>query len=202
MDLQAFKPAKGLIFDLDGTLVDSRLDFDLMRQEIGIPKGLPILEYLEQSLDSALIKKGYEVVHRHELEGAKRATLMPGVIELLMELKRKEIPMGVLTRNSREVTELTLNRLSLPIDEVLTRDDCLPKPHPEGLLKFAKNWNKRPDELAYVGDFLFDYQTAKAAGMAFYYYQGMSQRSDELHKLADITISCYDNFSRIFFGML
>ena len=37
---------RGIIFDLDGTLVDSRLDFDAMRHEMGLPTGIPILEGL------------------------------------------------------------------------------------------------------------------------------------------------------------
>ena len=35
------------IFDMDGTLVDSALDFDAMRQELGFPKDAPILEHIE-----------------------------------------------------------------------------------------------------------------------------------------------------------
>ncbi len=35
---------RGVIFDLDGTLVDSGLDFDLMRREMGLPPGKPLLE--------------------------------------------------------------------------------------------------------------------------------------------------------------
>ena len=37
-------PIRAAIFDLDGTLVDSGLDFDLMRAEMGLARGLPLLE--------------------------------------------------------------------------------------------------------------------------------------------------------------
>jgi len=37
---------RGIIFDLDGTLADSQLDFDAMRREMELPLGLPILEAL------------------------------------------------------------------------------------------------------------------------------------------------------------
>ena len=39
---------RGLIFDLDNTLVDSRLNFDAMRREMDLPAGLPILEAIER----------------------------------------------------------------------------------------------------------------------------------------------------------
>ena len=38
---------KAFIFDMDGTLVDSFLDFDSMREELNFPKGVPLLEYIE-----------------------------------------------------------------------------------------------------------------------------------------------------------
>ena len=38
---------RGVVFDLDGTLVVQELDFDAMRREIGLPPGTPLLEALE-----------------------------------------------------------------------------------------------------------------------------------------------------------
>ncbi|HIA63686.1 MAG TPA: HAD family hydrolase, partial [Planctomycetaceae bacterium] len=38
----------GIIFDIDGTLIDSGLDFDLIRAEMNLPAGAAILESLEQ----------------------------------------------------------------------------------------------------------------------------------------------------------
>lgn len=155
---------KAITFDLDGTLVDSKLNFDLMREEIGIPPHQPILEYLEAHTDPDFVQFALEVVHRHERAGAEQATLMPGVREFLDFLEVQRIPTGLLTRNSRVVTELTLERLNLSFHHVLTRDDCLPKPHPEGLHKLANVFELSPSELIYIGDFSFDIETARNAG--------------------------------------
>ena len=46
---------RGIIFDMDGTLVDSRLDYDAIRREMGLPAGMPILEGLEQVPDGTLM---------------------------------------------------------------------------------------------------------------------------------------------------
>ncbi len=42
------EPVRGVVFDLDGTLVDSRLDFEAMRRQMNLPKGAPLLETIAQ----------------------------------------------------------------------------------------------------------------------------------------------------------
>ena len=59
---------RGVIFDLDGTLVDSGLDFNEIRAELALPAGQPILEAIAtMSKDDAA--RCQEVLARHELEG-------------------------------------------------------------------------------------------------------------------------------------
>src|SRR4029453_12859799 len=90
---------RGLIFDLDNTLVDSGLDFDAMRREMGLPEGLAILEAIAR-LPPDQAKRSREILHRRELEGAQRATLLPGVAQLLAELRRRRLHPGVGPGNS------------------------------------------------------------------------------------------------------
>ena len=59
---------RGLIFDLDGTLVDSRLDFDLMREEMELPPGR-ILESIA-ALPAERYSQCMAILHRHEVAGA------------------------------------------------------------------------------------------------------------------------------------
>ncbi len=185
---------KGYFFDLDGTLVDSKLDFDQMREAIGIPKDEPILEYLDQHPDKAFVKRGHELVHHFELVGAKSATWIPGAKELLERLNKASIPTAILTRNSREVTRLTIDSLGIPIKHFLTRDDCLPKPHPEGLHLLAKHFSLNPNETVYIGDFLFDLQTAKAAGATAALYTAGTKSS--FSNEADLVIDCFIDWAQ------
>ena len=69
---------RGVIYDLDGTLMDSRLDFDAMRDEMGLPPGQPILETLE-TLESDLRQRCDEILKRHESKGADLAAPFDGV---------------------------------------------------------------------------------------------------------------------------
>lgn len=185
---------KGYFFDLDGTLVDSKLDFNQMREAIGIPQDEPILEFLEKHPDPEFVKRGHELVHHFELIGAQSATWIPGARELLTALNNAKIPTAILTRNSREVTKLTIDSLGIPITHFLTRDDCLPKPHPEGLQLLAKYYSLQPSESVYIGDFLFDLQTAKAAGMTAALYTAGTE--SPLKGDADLVIDCFLDWTK------
>ncbi|MDP1796391.1 MAG: haloacid dehalogenase-like hydrolase, partial [Planctomycetaceae bacterium] len=117
---------RGMVFDLDGTLIDSALDFDLMRHEMGLPYGRPILEALAEVPEGDDKDRMREILRAHELAGADRATLFPGVSDMLAFLHGEKIPTAILTRNSRESTERVLSRLGLLFDQVLTREDAPP----------------------------------------------------------------------------
>ncbi|MCI0360625.1 MAG: HAD family hydrolase [Planctomycetaceae bacterium] len=154
---------RGLIFDLDNTLVDSGLDFDAMRREMGLPAGLAILEAIDR-LPRAEAGRCREILHRRELEGAARATLLPGAAELLADLRRRGLHLAIATRNSKQVTEATLERLGIEVELVLTRD-CGPiKPDPWPVLHACQCWGVQPGEVAVVGDYRFDIECGRAAG--------------------------------------
>jgi HAD superfamily hydrolase (TIGR01509 family) len=156
---------KGVIFDLDGTLVDTRLDFTLLCQRLGWPVGTPILEHLATLTDPAEYAVATQIIEQFELEGAEQASWMPGAAELLRQLQQQKIPTAILTRNIKSATELCMKKLQFSVDIVLTREDCAPKPDPEGLLKIANHWQRDCRELLFIGDYVFDLQTAARAGM-------------------------------------
>lgn len=155
---------KAVVFDLDGTLVDSKLDFSELRRRLGWPEHSLILEHLA-SLDCAVEKQRAEqIIIEFELEGARNASWMPNADLLLQRLHSRQMPMAILTRNMRQATDLCLQALKIPIQLVLTRDDAPAKPQPEGLWLIAEQLGIAPDELLYVGDYIFDIQTARNAG--------------------------------------
>ena len=153
---------RGVIFDLDGTLVESYLDFDRMRAEMDLPPGVPILETLA-TLPAERVAHCWKILERHEMQGVERAELIPGIPELLAILKQKQVRTAVFTRNSRGCTLATLERFSLTFDTVLSRDDAPPKPDPQGVFDICRQWNLRPAETAVVGDYVFDLRAGRAA---------------------------------------
>jgi HAD superfamily hydrolase (TIGR01509 family) len=157
---------RAVIFDLDGTLTEPLLDFDLMRAEIGLAPGLPILEQLEQleAGDPALRARAEVVLRRHEREAMDRATLADGCRELLRHLETLKIPTAILTRNIREVVETFQRKFDLRFVAVYTREDGPPKPSPAGVLALCQAMGAEPADTLAVGDYKFDIIAGRRAG--------------------------------------
>jgi HAD superfamily hydrolase (TIGR01509 family) len=154
---------RGVVFDLDGTLVVQELDFEEMRREIGLPTGTPLLEAVDR-LDGAAREVAVEVLRRHELAAAETARLNPGVGDFLDWLAGRGIRRAVLSRNMRDAVQKVLRRCGLSFDLVLAREDAPYKPSPEGLWQICAAWGMRPAEVLMVGDYLYDLQAGRGAG--------------------------------------
>lgn len=155
---------RAVAFDLDGTLIDSRLDFAAIRRELGFPEGRGLLEHIDTLDDPAAVARAHAVIERHEMTGAAAACWMPGARELLESLRSAGLPTAILTRNMRAAVEQARRSLGLAVDYIVTREDCRPKPDPDGLQRIARHFDVQPAELVYVGDFVFDLEAARRAG--------------------------------------
>ncbi len=167
-------PLRGVIFDLDGTLVDSGLDFDLMRRQMGLVGNRPILETLN-ALGATEAERLWAIVAEHELRGVQRATVFPGVRDFLHKLGERGIKRGVLTRNSRASTLATLSRLDLEMDAIVSREDAPAKPDPAGILHICRGWQIPPEDCVMVGDFRFDIEAGRRAGTRTVLFTGAGQ---------------------------
>lgn len=185
---------KAIFFDLDGTLIDSKLDFDQMRLDLNLPHGAPVLEEVEKIENPDQKERSHAIIHQHELIGASESVLIEGVFELLDDFP---LPTGILTRNSRVCTNLMLEKHGLKLEHVLTREDCTPKPDPAGLLHLSKIHQVDPSDCLYVGDFQFDILTAHNAGMKAALYQPKGELP--FSHMADYTFSNYLEFRSRFF---
>ena len=154
---------RGVIFDLDGTLVDSGLDFHQIRREMGIEGSPPLLETLI-AMPPEEAARCWEILHEHERRGANRATVLPGVRAFLDELAARGWSRGVVTRNSRATTLALLSRLGLEVDPVVCREDAPAKPDPAAIWRICEVWQVEPRECVMIGDFRFDIEAARRAG--------------------------------------
>jgi len=187
----------GVVFDLDGTLVDSRLDFAAMRAETGCPAGTGLLEYIDQLESEHRRQAARAAIHRHEMAGAAAATWMPGAESLLKQLQRGNRPVGIFTRNSREAATRVIEALGIPCDALIAREDAAAKPDPEGLVWFYRRWDLRPEELLMVGDYLYDLQAARHAGACACLYDPAGDSPHAAH--ADLVVRHFRELSALLF---
>ncbi|HEY4330839.1 MAG TPA: HAD-IA family hydrolase [Phycisphaerae bacterium] len=153
-----------VIFDMDGTLTRGQVDFAAMRQEIGLPEKGPILESIMQ-LPADFRRRAEDILHRHEAAAADACTLQDGALELLTALKQRNIRTALLTRNSAICTTDVLARHKLMLEHISTREDLPHKPHGEAILKITRQMRILPEQTLMVGDYLYDLQTARNAGV-------------------------------------
>ncbi len=185
-----FEGARAVLFDLDGTLVETHIDFSLMRREtaaliqsFGVPvesvEGLDILTSVEAARlvltrtgDSAaadrLRRLAFERLQEIEVTHCANPVEIAGARELLARLKANGVAVGVVTRNCRAVSEPLLHNAGLTYDVLLTRDDVpRTKPDPSHLhaVLHAFEVNPSEDPTVMVGDHWMDVRAGREAGM-------------------------------------
>jgi len=178
---------RAVLFDLDGTLVDSAPDLghaaDLMRQRRGLP---PLDEeyYRPRASSGArgMIEAAFGVTPDHpEFEPLRREYLdtygqvmlrctrpFDGVPQLLEGLRRAGLPWGIVTNKvERFALPLTAALPDLAEAAVVIGGDSTPhaKPHPAPLLEAAQRLGLTPQACVYVGDDERDIVAGRAAGM-------------------------------------
>jgi HAD superfamily hydrolase (TIGR01509 family) len=153
----------GVIFDMDGTLIEQSIDFPRVRAELGVPDSAGILETLA-AMEPDEAEAGRQRLLEHELAGVRKARLMPGAREILTRIRDAGIKAALLTRNAGEAMAIVLERFALRFDLAWSREDGPIKPEPDGVLRACAELGIAPARTASVGDFRYDLVAANAAG--------------------------------------
>ena len=177
------------VFDLDGTLTVAVHDFAAIRRELEIPAGSDILGHLS-SLPVHHAQALHERLQEIELELAGLTRAAEGALALLQHLRDSGAQRGILTRNTRENALRTLELVGLggffDPAHVLGRDEALPKPDPDGILRLARIWGIDPGTTVMVGDYQYDLQAGRSAGALTVHVD--TTRSFRWPELSDVSV--------------
>ena len=198
-----FQAVQAVLFDLDGTLIDSAPDLgaaaDKMRTDRGLP-GLPLDDYRPMAGAGARGMLGVafgmtpehpefldyreEFFVNYENAMTERTVIFDGVAAMLQALQAMGIPWGVVTNKSQRFTlPLTAGMPLFASASVVISGDTTAhsKPHPEPLFEAARRLGFEPHRCVYVGDDERDMVAGRAAGMgtvaATYGYLGATDIS-------------------------
>ncbi|MFA5678913.1 MAG: HAD-IA family hydrolase [Pseudomonas sp.] len=188
---------RGWIFDLDGTLTVAQHDFPAIRRELQIPQDEDILEHLGK-LPIAERQQLNERLDAIELRLAQEVAPAPGAAELIRELHRQQLRLGILTRNLREVAMASLEHIGVldcfDPQHIIGRNDALPKPDPHGIQRLLADWQLTETETVMVGDFRFDLEAGRAAGC----YTCLIHPQNEWPDMTDLHVpDCHALLARI-----
>lgn len=174
-------PIGHVVFDLDGTLLDTEAAFLLALQEtmdqfLGGSPSVSELHYtFGMPTDAALrvlgfqdVPAAHEVWERKCMEKLGKVRLYNGIPQLVEALLLRGYVLGIVSSESRREYQMVFLPLGLGDcfgTVVLLEDTQEHKPHPEPLLHYMKTTGAKPEEVLYVGDSSGDMLCAQAAGV-------------------------------------
>ncbi len=154
---------RGIIFDLDGTLIDADYDWKKVRGVLGVKEGSILSNFEKLPADERREKE--TLLKKIEREHTERAHLVPGVGELLMFLRGYGIKTALVTNNTRDNVDYILTKFNLSFDVIITREDGFYKPDPRPMYEAIERMGLIKDEVIAIGDSFLDLSSAKAAGI-------------------------------------
>jgi HAD superfamily hydrolase (TIGR01509 family) len=179
-------PVRAVIFDVDGTLVDSLTAFRIVAERAAARHGLAISERaVRRALNTnqpfwdlvlpAEEPNRLEVIHRLKEQASRdwpdvlrrHGRVVPGLHVTLQTLRSRGARLGIMTgSHGGSLEPLRQDSLLDFFESIVTGQDVeRPKPDPQGLLKCAAVLGVESDEAVYVGDTPLDVLAGKAAGM-------------------------------------
>lgn len=175
------RPLSAIIFDLDGTLIDSKevmleAYYGAYQEVIGDNNPPPFSEYcqhLGRSFPEIMRRMGlpqemHPVFIRESINNMHKIRLFEGVLQMLKALYRQKVPMAIATGKDYARTCSILSYLGLDhYFQMVVGSDCVkkPKPAPEMALTIAQKLQLDRDTTLFVGDAIADLKCGQQAGM-------------------------------------
>lgn len=199
------KPTKAVLFDLDGTLLDTAADLGTALNHVLREEGLPPLP--QSSIRSSagngcrgLLKLGLQLAESdprypqlcarllkwYEKSMLEQTELFEGMAETLCYLEQEKIRWGIVTNKPERYTHPLMQHLGLDVRAYcIISGDTLPfrKPHPAPILHACQLLASKPEEAIYIGDMKTDVEASRLAGVpsitALYGYIPAGERPEE-----------------------
>lgn len=158
--------AGAFLLDWDGILANTRLNFAPLREKYFGGKIVPLFE-AAAALAEPERSEVLAEIRTVEIEGADTAVAMEGAKDLISWLAEVQMPWAVISRNCRDSIFLAAERCGITLPSItLSREAPYAKPDPRSLSLAAEKLGVPLAGCIMVGDFVYDLQAAKNAGIS------------------------------------
>lgn len=192
---------KGIVFDMDNTILRSRIDFPAMKRETYaflvskalLPDGYALSEHttstlIEEAARSSdmteqLLRELWAIPTKHEVAGMRGADLEPGAREVLARL-HGDYRIAIVTNNSVDAAEQALrgNGILAYFDLLIGRESVQAmKPSPDGHVRVLREYPFSADEWLSVGDSWIDGKASIDAGIKFIAYRSDGDKLKQMN---------------------
>ncbi|MFB5628398.1 MAG: HAD family hydrolase [Nitrosarchaeum sp.] len=162
---------KGIIFDLDGTLIQLPVNYDVVQNNLkkffnveeNLKPLIPTIIQLSKN-DQNKINTAFELICQEEISAIKNFKIMNDAVEVLKFLKSKNLILCLVTMQCRTVLEQILQKMDISnlFDSVISRDENHDRF--EQIQNSLNNLSLEPSKVLVVGDRIHDVESARKAG--------------------------------------
>jgi len=163
---------KGIIFDLDGTLIQLPINYEKIQKNLKIlfnttDEFSPLIPTIVKKTDNDKEKlhNAFDMICNEELHATQNLLILDGVTELIKSLKNMKIPLFLVTMQCRKIIPVVLEKMNLELNSfkmILTRDESHTRL--EQIKTILELNQKNPEEILVIGDRIHDIKSAEKAG--------------------------------------
>jgi HAD superfamily hydrolase (TIGR01549 family) len=158
--------ASAILFDWDGVIAETNLDFSRVKHKYYGDRPAMLLEdagTLSPTERADLMRDLEEL----EMRGAEQARPVPGVDQILEWVRSAGIPWAVVSRNCRKSIQAAADAIGVALPGIVrSRDDGdSVKPNPTALIEVCAGLGVPPRDTLLIGDYIYDMMGARRAGM-------------------------------------
>ena len=181
---------KGIIFDLDGTLVRLPIRYEIIFKKLGTlfdtrDEFKPLIPTIltKSNNDMNLVQQAFDLICDEETIAANNFEVIDGAIDILNYFKKRNYSLSLVTMQCMKAAKLVLDKMQISelFSSIITRDDS--NQRPTQIKKSVEILSLSPDQVMVIGDRIHDVKSAKQVGCSAILFN-----KDKLHSFEECQV--------------